>query len=249
MAARPPCSYTGGRDLDSFVDFLIEKTGRRGAPPVKDTAVVELTEKNFDKIVMDTTKDVLVEFYAPWCGHCKNLAPTYEKVGKIFQHDKDVVIAKIDADKYRDLGSKYGVQGFPTLKFFPRNNKAGVDYSKGRTESDFVDFINTECGTQRDVSGKLNERAGRIPALDTIAWGYTDPKADKADLRAKAEEQVAKSSSKFAKFYLKAMEQIDKNGPGFIDTELARLEKISVGSTPEKQDEFAIRRNILKQFQ
>ena len=113
-----------------------------------------------------------------------------------------------------------------------------------------MDFINAETGTQREVSGKLNERAGRIPALDTIAWGYTDGKADKAELRKKAEEQVAKNAgNKNAQFYVKAMDQIDKNGLGFIETELARLDKISAGSTPEKQDEFTVRRNILRQFQ
>jgi hypothetical protein len=59
------CSYNSGRDLDSFVAFLAEKTGRRGSVPVKDTAVTELTDATFDKIVLDPTKDVLVEFYAP----------------------------------------------------------------------------------------------------------------------------------------------------------------------------------------
>ena len=84
-------SYDSGRDLDSFINFLGDKTGRRGNAPVKDTAVVELNDRNFDRIVMDPTKDVLVEFYAPWCGHCKNLAPIYERVAKVFKSDKDRV--------------------------------------------------------------------------------------------------------------------------------------------------------------
>jgi protein disulfide-isomerase A6 len=141
------------------------------------------------------------------------------------------------------------VQGFPTIKYFPKNNKAGVEYSKGRAENDFVDFINAETGTQRTVSGDLNERAGRIPSLDSLAWGYSADGANKAELRAKAAEQAAKHpGNKWAGFYVKVMEALDKNGAGYIETETARLAKISQGSSGDKQDEFAIRRNILKQF-
>ena len=140
------------------------------------------------------------------------------------------------------------MQGFPTLKFFPKSNKAGVDYNKGRAESDFVDFINSETGTQRDISGRLNERAGRVPALDSIAWGYNSDKANKAEIKAKAQETAQKNGGKWAGYYVKVMEQIDKNGPSFVENEIARLTKIASSSTGEKQDEFAIRRNILKQF-
>lgn len=54
------------------------------------TAVTVLTPDNFDKIVMDPTKDVLVEFYAPWCGHCKSLAPIYEKVAATYAGEPNV---------------------------------------------------------------------------------------------------------------------------------------------------------------
>ena len=56
------------------------------------------------------------------CGHCKKLAPAYEEVGAAFQGEDSVLIAKVDADKERDLGSRFGVQGFPTLKFFPKGS-------------------------------------------------------------------------------------------------------------------------------
>ncbi len=53
------------------------------------------------------------------CGHCKRLAPAYEEVGKAFENSRDVVIAKVDADADKALGGRFGVKGFPTLKFFP----------------------------------------------------------------------------------------------------------------------------------
>ena len=65
---------------------------------------------------MGKSAPAFVEFYAPWCGHCKALAPTYEKLAAAFEGEASVVIAKIDADAHRDLGERYGVTGFPTIK-------------------------------------------------------------------------------------------------------------------------------------
>ena len=60
--------------------FKSEKTPKKNKGPV-----TVVTANTFDKIVMDETKDLLIEFYAPWCGHCKNLAPVYKKLGKKFK--------------------------------------------------------------------------------------------------------------------------------------------------------------------
>lgn len=54
--------------------------------------------------------------------------------------------------------SRYGVSGFPTLKFFPKNNKAGEDYEGGRDVDDFVSFINEKSGTSRDAKGQYTSK-------------------------------------------------------------------------------------------
>ena len=61
------------------------------------------------------------------CGHCKNLAPAYEEVGKAFENVDNVLIAKVDADSERDLGGRFGVKGFPTLKFFPKGSTDPIE--------------------------------------------------------------------------------------------------------------------------
>ena len=70
--------------------FVNGKTGLNRKVKEVPTAVTVLGPDNFDSIVMDPKKDVLVEFYAPWCGHCKQLAPKYEKVAATFKGEPNV---------------------------------------------------------------------------------------------------------------------------------------------------------------
>ena len=79
-----------------------------------------LDADNFDSHVSSglsgMTKGTLVAFVASWCGHCKRLKPTYEKLAEAFDGEMFVDIAMIDADKHRKIGEKYNVAGFPTIK-------------------------------------------------------------------------------------------------------------------------------------
>jgi len=89
------------------VNFITTKTGVRGKLSIPKSHVVATTSADFDKVALDESKDVLMEFYAPWCGHCKALAPTWEELAKVFQLDEDVVIAKLDSDSYRETAATY----------------------------------------------------------------------------------------------------------------------------------------------
>lgn len=111
------------------------------------SAVVDLTPSNFDSLVLTSGKPALVEFFAPWCGHCKTLAPVYDELAANFEFAKDkVTIAKVDADAHKDLGRKFGVQGFPTLKWFDGKSADPVDYSKGRDLDSLSSFIADKTG-------------------------------------------------------------------------------------------------------
>ena len=82
-----------------------------------------------------------MKFYAPWCGHCKALAPIYEELAQAYADDKDVIIAEMDAtaNEVADIN----IRGFPTLKFFKAggDGKSVVDYEGDRTLEAFKEFI------------------------------------------------------------------------------------------------------------
>eukprot|EP00515_Schizochytrium_aggregatum_P005634 CAMPEP_0202045920 /NCGR_PEP_ID=MMETSP0963-20130614/996_1 /ASSEMBLY_ACC=CAM_ASM_000494 /TAXON_ID=4773 /ORGANISM="Schizochytrium aggregatum, Strain ATCC28209" /LENGTH=470 /DNA_ID=CAMNT_0048610537 /DNA_START=64 /DNA_END=1476 /DNA_ORIENTATION=+ len=108
----------------------------------KDGAVWVLVGKNHDRVALDSTKNVLVEYYAPWCGHCKKLAPEYEKVGEAYKDDDSVIIAKMDSTA--NEVDTVSVQGFPTLKFYPAGSSSAddmLDFDGGRDEEGIKAFI------------------------------------------------------------------------------------------------------------
>ncbi|GAX73180.1 hypothetical protein CEUSTIGMA_g633.t1 [Chlamydomonas eustigma] len=107
--------------------------------------VVVLTTKNFDSVIAGS-KFALVEFYAPWCGHCKSLAPHYSKAATILKaSDPSVVIAKVDATVESELGTKFDVKGYPTLKWFIDGELAS-DYNGGRDTDGIVSWIKKKTG-------------------------------------------------------------------------------------------------------
>uniref|UniRef100_W5N710 Protein disulfide-isomerase A4 n=1 Tax=Lepisosteus oculatus TaxID=7918 RepID=W5N710_LEPOC len=106
---------------------------------VRKTGLVILKDSNFDSFIAD--KDtVLVEFYAPWCGHCKQFAPEYEKIAETLkEHDPPIPVAKVDATAESGLGSRFEVSGYPTIKILKRGQP--VDYDGERTEQAIVSRV------------------------------------------------------------------------------------------------------------
>lgn len=96
---------------------------------------------------MDKTKDVFMKYYAPWCGHCQELAPKWEKLAEAFKDHPNVIIAKYDATANENEG--VDVQGFPMLKFYSRENKVGIDYEGEREIKDMEKWIQENSGVYK----------------------------------------------------------------------------------------------------
>ncbi|THU54848.1 hypothetical protein C4D60_Mb11t00380 [Musa balbisiana] len=110
-------------------------------PETNDGDVKIIVGNNFDEIVLDESKDVLLEIYAPWCGHCQALEPTYNKLAKHLRGIESLVIAKMDGTTNEHPRAK--ADGFPTLLFFPAGNKSfePITVDTDRTVKAFYNFI------------------------------------------------------------------------------------------------------------
>jgi len=144
--------YTGDLSSESAISaHLSAMVGGTLVPHLKSEEVaaddatgdvVTLRGKSFNDIVINNSKDVLVEFYAPWCGHCKKLAPTWDELGATFKNNDNIVIAKMDSTANEIDVDGVNVQGFPTIYYFPGNTKKPVKYEGGRELEDIVDYLN-----------------------------------------------------------------------------------------------------------
>lgn len=137
-------------------------------PKDQDGPVHILVADEFDKYINDDSTDKLVEFYAPWCGHCKTLAPTYDSLGEKYKAFKDkVLIAKMDATA-NDIPPSAGfqVQSFPTIKFKAAGTKDWIEFTGDRSLEGFVDFISLNGKHKVSVDLEpVNSTEGSDPAV------------------------------------------------------------------------------------
>ncbi|URD80474.1 Thioredoxin [Musa troglodytarum] len=133
-------------DVKKFAEGFLEDTLKPfyksdPLPETNDGDVKIIVGKNFDEIVLDESKDVLLEIYAPWCGHCQALEPTYNKLARHLRGIESLVMAKMDGTTNEHPRAK--ADGFPTLLFFPAGNKSfePITVDTDRTVKAFYNFI------------------------------------------------------------------------------------------------------------
>lgn len=159
-----PENYQGGRTAEAIVDAALSSLrslaldrlngrgggqdygrqqkysgGSSGGGDGGKKSVIELTDDNFDRQVLNSDDVWLVEFFAPWCGHCKNLEPEWAAAAaEVAEHTKGKVkLGAVDATVHQGLASRYGIRGFPSIKIFQKGEEP-MDYEGGRTKADIV---------------------------------------------------------------------------------------------------------------
>jgi len=134
-------------------------------------SVKVLVGKNFAQVAKDKSKTVLVEFYAPWCGHCKQLVPIYDELGEFFKSNTDIVIAKMDStvNELEDVK----IQSFPTIKLFPKDTDEVIDFNGERTLDALKKFVETNG---KEGSGPAEEEK---PEEEEEGEGEEDSKETK----------------------------------------------------------------------
>eukprot|EP00882_Tetradesmus_deserticola_P000542 GHRQ01000595.1.p1 GENE.GHRQ01000595.1~~GHRQ01000595.1.p1 ORF type:complete len:263 (+),score=117.57 GHRQ01000595.1:130-918(+) len=231
---------------------LVAVVSASGDPTESLPGVHDLTPDNFDKLV-NGAKHALVEFYAPWCGHCKHLVPEYKQLGEAIAKDPSlknrVVIAKVNADSHRSLGERFGVQGFPTIKWFSRGKPVTTEgsesYNKARSLDAFLEFIKEKLDADKGFA--------RVAALDKLAQAFMAEGADKdkvaADVKAAA-ASADKEEAENAKLYVEAIEKALSRGVEYFQKEQDRLQRmIDSGSVAAgKADKFAAKVSVLSAF-
>ncbi|XP_025093712.1 protein disulfide-isomerase A4-like isoform X2 [Pomacea canaliculata] len=166
--------YDGGRDKTGIVNFMKVIASPDWKP--EPEAVVVLTQENFTEVV-SREELMLVEFYAPWCGHCKQLAPKYEKAAKqLRQSEYPIILAKVDATVETDLAAQYGVNGYPTLKVFRKGRQ--FDYKGQRETYDIISYMESQRGDPAKPVVGLKALKAFLKEDDINVLGIFDSETD-----------------------------------------------------------------------
>lgn len=173
-----------GSPLTFFFLFLLAFLNRSDALYGSSSPVVQLTPNNFKSKVLNSNGIVLVEFFAPWCGHCKALTPIWEKAATVLKGV--ATVAALDADAHQSLAQEYGIRGFPTIKVFAPG-KPPVDYQGARDVKPIAEFA------LQQIKALLKER------LSGKASGGSSEKSD-------SNASIELNSSNFDELVIKSKE-------------------------------------------
>lgn len=150
VPGKPPVDYQGARDVKPIAEFALQqikallkerlnaKASGGSNEKSEPSASIELNSSNFDDSVLKSNDLWVVEFFAPWCGHCKKLAPEWKKAARNLKGK--VKLGHVDCDVEKSLMSRFNVQGFPTILVFGADKDSPLPYQGARTASAIESF-------------------------------------------------------------------------------------------------------------
>ncbi|KAF5864430.1 protein disulfide-isomerase precursor [Aspergillus alliaceus] len=175
-----------GKFIQDVLDGNVEPSIKSEAiPETQEGPVTVVVAHSYKDLVIDNEKDVLLEFYAPWCGHCKALAPKYEELAGLYSNIPEVTIAKIDATA-NDVPDS--ITGFPTIKLYPAGAKdSPVEYEGPRTVEDLANFVKENGKHKIDIGSKEEQESGGATET-TSASNESETPASASDDKAEHDE-------------------------------------------------------------